>query len=225
MPQRLLASVGLGIAFVSAVTLPAAQAPSARAATQPAVDFATEIHPILEAKCLGCHGDKLKLSKLDLRTRESAIEGGAHGPSLVPGNAEQSRMYRHVAGLEVPAMPMRGDPLTAPEVAAMKRWIDEGAKWDAGAAATASTRRATEPAMAAFEDRPDYGRRTELLGFQAARAGAASRRRAEGSHHPYRPFPRSRARNPGTDGRTAGRSPDAGAACLSRSARPPAIAR
>ena len=64
---------------------------------------------MLEAKCLGCHGEKLKLSKLDLRTRESALEGGAHGPSLVPGNAEQSRIYRHVAGLEAPAMPMRGE--------------------------------------------------------------------------------------------------------------------
>ena len=109
---------------------------------------------MLEAKCLSCHGETLKLSKLDLRTRESAIDGGARGPSLVPGNAEQSRMYRHVAGLETPAMPMRGDPLTAAEVAAMKRWIDEGANWDAGASPTAPARAASGPAMAAFEDRP-----------------------------------------------------------------------
>ena len=115
------------------------------------VDFATEIHPILQSKCLGCHGDKLKLSKLDLRRRESAIEGGAHGAALVPGNAERSRMYRHVAGLEEPAMPMRGEPLTATEVAAMKRWIDEGAVWPAGIAAAAA---ANVPAFSASEDRP-----------------------------------------------------------------------
>jgi hypothetical protein len=149
VPQRLLASVGLAIAFVSAVALPGAQAPPA----QPAVDFAAEVQPILQSKCLGCHGDKLKLSKLDLRTRESAIEGGAHGPSLVPGHAEQSRMYRHVAGLESPAMPMRGDPLSASEVATLKRWIDEGALWEAGAAAMTTTASGAA-AVAAFEERP-----------------------------------------------------------------------
>ena len=64
-------------------------------------------------------------------------------------------MYRHVAGLEPPAMPMRGDPLAAAEVAAMKRWIDEGANWEARVATTAAaTRAAPSPAMAAFEDRP-----------------------------------------------------------------------
>jgi hypothetical protein len=153
VPQRLLASVGLGVAVVSAVTLLGAQAPAGSGTAPPPVDFPTAIRPILEAKCLGCHGDKLKLSKLDLRTRQSAIDGGTHGPSLVPGNAEQSRMYRHVAGLEAPAMPMRGDPLTAAEVAALKRWIDQGAEWPAGVtpAATASTSAA---AVAAFDDRP-----------------------------------------------------------------------
>jgi len=150
---RVLASFGLGIALVR-VTLAGAPSPQAPAA-QPRGDFAAEIRPLLESKCLGCHGATLKLSKLDLRTRESAIEGGAHGPSLVPGNAEQSRMYRHVAGLEAPPMPMRGEPLTAAEVAAMKRWIDEGANWEAPITTTASaTRAAPAPAMAAFEDRP-----------------------------------------------------------------------
>jgi len=148
---RLLASFGFGIAVVlSAATLPGAQGPPL--ASQRAVDFVSEIHPILQAKCLGCHGEKLKLSKLDLRTREAAIDGGARGPSLVPGNAEQSRMYRHVAGLEAPAMPMRGELLSAAEVATIKRWIDEGATWPAGTAATATTSAA--PAITAFEDRP-----------------------------------------------------------------------
>jgi hypothetical protein len=73
---RALASFGVGTAFVSAVALLAAQGPPTQAG-QPAVDFATEIHPILQSKCLGCHGDKLKLSKLDLRTREGAKTGGA----------------------------------------------------------------------------------------------------------------------------------------------------
>jgi hypothetical protein len=56
-----------------------------------------------------------------------------------------------VAGLEAPAMPMRGDPLTPIEIAAIKRWIDDGAMWPAGAAAATA---ATAPAITAFDDRP-----------------------------------------------------------------------
>jgi Protein of unknown function (DUF1553)/Protein of unknown function (DUF1549)/Planctomycete cytochrome C len=150
--SRTLASFGLGLAVVVCTAIsPGAQA-AASSASQPTVDFAADIQPLLAEKCLGCHGEALKLSKLDLRTRDSALSGGNRGPALVPGNAEQSRMYRHVAGLELPAMPMRGTPLTAAQISALKRWIDEGATWtDAIAAAPATT---GAPAIAAFEDRP-----------------------------------------------------------------------
>ncbi len=40
----------------------------------------------------------MQLAKLDLRTRESALAGGAHGPAIVPGNAEQSRLFRRITG-------------------------------------------------------------------------------------------------------------------------------
>ena len=98
--RRTPISLGLGCAVaLLLVTSPRAQAPQPPT-SQTAVTFATDIRPILEEKCLGCHGDTLKLSRLDLRTRESAIGGGVHGAALVPGNAEQSRLYRMVAGLE-----------------------------------------------------------------------------------------------------------------------------
>ena len=32
-----------------------------------------------------------------------------------------------VAGLDRPAMPMQGTPLAAVEIAALKKWIDDGA--------------------------------------------------------------------------------------------------
>ena len=110
---RSLASYLLVITVAVAGGRPGPGRADAGAAGQRPVDFAAEIQPLLAANCLGCHGETLKLSRLDLRTRDSAIEGGSHGPSLVPGSAERSRMYRHVAGLESPAMPMRGAPLSA----------------------------------------------------------------------------------------------------------------
>jgi len=88
---------------------------------------------ILQRKCLQCHGEALQMSGLDVRTRESMLKGGDKGPALVPGNAEASRMYRRASGMEQPLMPMAPlPPLSSEEVAVLKAWINQGAKWEAG---------------------------------------------------------------------------------------------
>jgi len=46
--------------------------------------------------CWTCHSADLSLSNLDLSTRDTAIKGGDHGPAIVPGQAEQSALYRHI---------------------------------------------------------------------------------------------------------------------------------
>jgi hypothetical protein len=86
-----------------------------------------------------------------LRTRESALRGGDNGVAIVPGKADQSRLYRRIAGLEEPSMPMDGT-LTAQQVAAIKAWIDQGAHWDlvVGEAATVQPQRAN--ALAVLEN-------------------------------------------------------------------------
>src|SRR5690349_16865896 len=128
MPRR-LASLGLGVLVVGSIgALLRAQATPAAPARS--VSFARDVEPILERSCRSCHGDAMQMGKLDLRTRESAMRGGAHGPVLVPSSADQSRLYRMVAGLELPAMPMSG-ALTPDEIATFKAWIDQGAPWDA----------------------------------------------------------------------------------------------
>ncbi len=97
---------------------------------QDPVSFARDIRPIVQGTCATCHGE-LQVSGLDLRTRESALKGGDHGAAIVPGRADQSRLYRRIAGLEQPAMPLKGGKLTAAQIAAVKEWIDQGAHWDA----------------------------------------------------------------------------------------------
>src|SRR6266851_4830016 len=103
---------------------------------QDTVSFAKDIRPILQASCETCHGE-LQVSGLDLRTREGAVKGGDHGAAIVPGSADQSRLFRRIAGLEQPSMPMDG-ALTAQQISAIKTWIDQGAHWDASATETAS---------------------------------------------------------------------------------------
>ena len=97
--------------------------------------FSHEIRPIMERTCWNCHGEAVKSSGLDLSTREAALEGGNRGPAIVPGNAEESRLFRQLAGLEGPQMPL-GVPLADEDVEKFRVWINNGAVWDAGPATT-----------------------------------------------------------------------------------------
>ena len=60
------------------------------------VSFGRDIQPIFEKSCWNCHGSAV------LASREAALK------VVVPGDAQKSRLYRLVAGLEMPAMPMTG---------------------------------------------------------------------------------------------------------------------
>ena len=124
-------------AIVGACTLAACVASATSAVGQP-VTFTDHIRPIMERSCWNCHGEAAQRSDLDLRTRESAMQGGTRGPAIVPGRAEESRLYRTVAGLDDPPMPMSGNGLTEGELAAVRDWINEGAHWDASGTPTAA---------------------------------------------------------------------------------------
>src|SRR3954447_13275249 len=87
-----------GLTLVGAVAAPAADP----------VSFSKNVKPLFESRCLKCHGAAVQLSRLDLRTRESALKGGDKGVAIIPGKAENSRLYRLIAGLEKPTMPMDG---------------------------------------------------------------------------------------------------------------------
>jgi hypothetical protein len=117
-----------------------------------AASFERDIRPIFEAACAACHAET-RTSGLDLRTRESAIKGGNNGPAIVPGRADESRLYRRIAGLEEPSMPMDG-ALTAQQIAIVKRWIDDGAHGDANQARTSL--QAAEPSAAIPQAAREY---------------------------------------------------------------------
>ena len=110
---------------------------------QDKVSYSGQIKPLLEAKCLACHGGAQQLSGLDLRTAAGMQKGGLHGPAVVPGDPEKSLLYRHVAGLAQPAMPL-GGALEAAEVAALKSWIEQGAVVDSETSAAPAKQAAEE---------------------------------------------------------------------------------
>ncbi len=106
----------------------------------------------MQRTCWNCHGATGQASRLDLRSRESAMRGGARGPAIIPGNAEGSRLYRIVAGYEAITMPFELPRLTPAELASVKKWIDSGGQWDADATAGTATA-ASMNVLAALENR------------------------------------------------------------------------
>jgi hypothetical protein len=98
-------------------------------------------------RCFQCHGERLQASGLDLHTRVGMLKGGDSGPAVVPGNAAASLLIERVTGKIQPLMPMApAAPLSAADIATLKDWIDQGAKWDSADAPLTS---AANPALVA----------------------------------------------------------------------------
>lgn len=100
-------------------------------ADEPApVDFARDVYPILQRACFECHGAIKQSGELRLHDRTSAFQGSS-GPTIVPGQPDQSELLRRV---KLPAgddeiMPARGKPLPPQQIAVLERWISAGAVW------------------------------------------------------------------------------------------------
>ena len=91
--------------------------------------YLDEVKPVLAARCYSCHGALKQESGLRLDTAAALLEGGDSGPAIAVGSHADSRIVEAVAGdPEVWRMPPEGEPLTPKQIAALKRWIDQGAK-------------------------------------------------------------------------------------------------
>jgi mono/diheme cytochrome c family protein len=98
-----------------------------RAAT--AVDFATQVHPILAARCAPCHNSDKPPAGLTFTSRAAALKGGAGGPAITPGDSEHSLLILKVTRKKGQLMPPVGEPLSTEQISILKSWIDEGAVW------------------------------------------------------------------------------------------------
>src|SRR5213594_3111835 len=94
------------------------------------VDFARDILPIFQATCFSCHGPEKQASNFRLDNRPLAFKGGLNGAAIIPGKAEESPLYRRVAGLgDEIAMPAKGARLTPGQTSLIRDWINQGAPW------------------------------------------------------------------------------------------------
>ncbi|MFZ0590255.1 MAG: DUF1549 domain-containing protein [Bryobacteraceae bacterium] len=94
-----------------------------------AIDFATQVHPILALRCVPCHSGDKPPAGLSFASRATALKGGANGPAITPGDSEHSLMILKITGKKGAIMPAAGGPLSAEQISILKNWIDEGAVW------------------------------------------------------------------------------------------------
>lgn len=125
-----------GVAAATATLLLSFAAQSA----PPPVSYTRQIRPLFERQCLGCHGSGPNAaSGYSMTTRELLLRGGRHGTAVVPGKAgaQNSALIHYLTGEKQPRMPSGAPPLDRDTIDLIRRWISEGAKFDAASAAAA----------------------------------------------------------------------------------------
>jgi WD40 repeat protein/mono/diheme cytochrome c family protein len=118
------------LAFASASFCHAAEP----AASPPAeVSYFRDVLPILRAKnCTGCHQQAKKGGEYVMTEFATLLKGGESGSAaVVPGDPKSSYLIEQITPVDGKAdMPKDAPPLSAPEIATITRWIEQGAKDD-----------------------------------------------------------------------------------------------
>ncbi|MBX7208602.1 MAG: DUF1553 domain-containing protein [Verrucomicrobiaceae bacterium] len=95
-----------------------------------AADFDKDIRPLLQQRCVECHGEKKQKADLRLDTKPHAFKGGENGPAIIAGKSAESPLFKRISTTDKDeVMPPKGEPLTAAQVKLVKEWIDAGAIW------------------------------------------------------------------------------------------------
>ena len=96
------------------------------------VDYNSEVKPILNKHCMGCHGGVKKAGDVSFLFEHEMLEPGKSGKiPVVKGDADASEMIRRILSNDPDEkMPKNGTPLTEEEIGTLKTWINEGAEWE-----------------------------------------------------------------------------------------------
>jgi len=96
------------------------------------ISFNEDIRPILNEKCLRCHGGVKANGGFSLLFEEDAFGETESGkPAIVPGHHQRSELYQRLVHTNAEMrMPLDAQPLTPDEIDLIADWIDQGAKWE-----------------------------------------------------------------------------------------------
>ncbi|MBC8145622.1 MAG: beta-propeller fold lactonase family protein [bacterium] len=110
--------------------------------------YSKHIQPIFANSCAtsACHEGSNPQNNLSLVSWDRMMSGSDFGAVVIPFNGRKSHLLQHIntdtslAPMALPTMPFGRTPLSRDQVLLIKRWIDEGAKNDAGEVALSGDR-------------------------------------------------------------------------------------
>ena len=100
------------------------------------IQFNRDIRPILSDKCFACHGPDPKTREADLRldVREAAVSDRGGYFAIAPEKSTESELISRVTSDDpdmVMPPPEFNKPVTPEEAALLKKWIEQGAEYEA----------------------------------------------------------------------------------------------
>lgn len=137
--RRVMRPVRRRMRFVRLACLPfllAVSVTSGAEPLQPAPDtpafFTSLVQPLLQAKCIGCHGPDVTEAGLRLDSAAGLAAGGNSGPVIQPGRAEESLLVQAVRRVDESLAMPPDEPLTPAESNLLASWIASGAAHPGG---------------------------------------------------------------------------------------------
>ncbi len=94
-----------------------------------AVDYSKDVKPILQSRCVLCHGPLRSESGLRLDFSGGITKGGDRGPSVIANDLAGSPLIQAIEGMstDIKRMPEDGDPLSETQIQILRQWITDGA--------------------------------------------------------------------------------------------------
>ncbi len=116
----------MAVVFAS-LTHPASAAPPDSDERLQELTFSRQIKPLLESKCVRCHGPKKQEAELNLSTPAGIRRGSESGPIIAAGKPDESLLYEMVRDRHMP--PENEGTLTSTEIELIRDWIASGARF------------------------------------------------------------------------------------------------
>ncbi len=123
---------GKRVAFIVASFVVPVVCPFASAAQPTRVSFSHDIAPILQRSCIPCHGPDKSKGHFRLDSFASLLKSGdSEKPTIIAGKPDASHLYQLIVEKNPDdRMPQKSEALPSSDVALIRKWVADGAKFD-----------------------------------------------------------------------------------------------
>ncbi|MDG2221044.1 MAG: hypothetical protein P8L85_06675 [Rubripirellula sp.] len=96
------------------------------------ISFSAQVAPVLQSRCVACHGEKLAESDYRMDTFAALVAKTSDDqPAVLENEPESSELYQRLIHQDEDLrMPAESAPLPAQEIELIRSWIEQGADFD-----------------------------------------------------------------------------------------------